>query len=70
MYSNASGSFGCGAFTRELGWFQIKWPKSWEETDIATKELVPVVVATAIWVKQWPVNMTVFIWTTQLLWQP
>ena len=53
VYSDASGSFGCGAFTRELGWFQVEWPESWMETDIATKELVPVVVAAAIWGRHW-----------------
>ena len=53
VYSDASGNFGCGAFTRDLGWFQNKWPESWEETDIASKELVPVVVVAGIRGKHW-----------------
>jgi hypothetical protein len=30
IYSDASGSFGCGAFSpKEDAWFQISWPPSW-----------------------------------------
>lgn len=51
--SDASGSFGCGAFCVPYGWFQIKWPPSWQSTHITVKELVPVVVAAAVWGSQW-----------------
>ena len=30
VYSNASGTYGCGAFAEDLGWFQAKWPAEWE----------------------------------------
>ena len=53
MYSDASGSFGCGAFSRPHGWFQLQWPPSWLSVNIATKELVPVVTAAALWGRLW-----------------
>ncbi len=53
IYSDASGSFGCGAVVEGLGWFQIQWPEAWGGVDIATKELVPVVVAAALWGSRW-----------------
>ena len=34
-------------------WFQLEWPPSWTSMDIAVKELVPVVVVSAIWGKSW-----------------
>ena len=51
--SDASGSFGCGAFSHELGWFQLKWPASWNTIHIAAKELVPIVIAAALWGPRW-----------------
>ena len=51
--SDASGSFGCGAFSQPHGWFQLQWPESWISVNIAAKELVPVVVAAAIWGPLW-----------------
>lgn len=51
--SDASGSFGCGAFSREHGWFQLQWPESWGTVHIAAKELVPIVVAASIWGSSW-----------------
>lgn len=53
MISDASGSFGCGAFVNNLGWFQLQWPDSWQSTNIAAKELVPVVIAAALWGHRW-----------------
>ena len=53
MYSDASGSFGCGAFNRPHGWFQLQWPPSWLSVNIATKEFVPVVTAAALWGRLW-----------------
>jgi hypothetical protein len=54
IYSDASGSFGCGAFDPVCGWFQLQWPTSWLAENIATKELLPVVIAAAVWGKYWP----------------
>ncbi len=53
LYSDASGSFGCGAVVEGIGWFQIQWPETWGGVDIATKELIPVVVAAALWGSMW-----------------
>jgi hypothetical protein len=53
VYSDVAGSFGCGVFVQRLGWFQIQWPGDWRELDIAAKELVPVVVAAALWGPAW-----------------
>ena len=50
--SDASGSWGCGAF-RQQKWFQCSWHKSWETVDILAKELIPIVIAAAILGKAW-----------------
>ena len=48
--ADASGSWGAGAFiSLDHAWFQIQWPDSWSATNIAAKELLPIVVALAIW---------------------
>ena len=52
-YSDASGTFGCGAVVESLGWFQVKWPSTWTDIDISLKELVPVVLAAALWGRLW-----------------
>ena len=53
VYSDASGAFGCGAFSIAAGWFQLQWPESWQEVAIAVKEMLPVVVAAALWGHGW-----------------
>ncbi len=53
VLSDASGSFGCGAFSLVYGWFQLEWPPSWQEFNITAKELVPVVVAASLWGPRW-----------------
>jgi hypothetical protein len=53
VYSDASGGHGYGAFVEGLGWFQGHWPMGWEEVDISVKELVPVVMASALWGRHW-----------------
>lgn len=52
FYSDASGSWGCGAAWGSL-WFQQRWPELWLDVNIAVKELVPVVLAAAIWGATW-----------------
>ena len=51
--SDASGSWGCGAFSSEGEWFQIPWPESWNGIHITVKELLPVIVAIALWGHRW-----------------
>ena len=36
-----------------MGSFQIEWPSGWEGVDISVKELVPVIVAAALWGGLW-----------------
>ncbi len=51
--SDASGSWGCGAYTSSGEWFQFEWPKSWDHVHITVKELVPVLFSIATWGKMW-----------------
>ena len=44
FWSDVSGSWGCGALSHTLNWFQVEWPDSWREFHIAAKEMVPVVI--------------------------
>ena len=53
VYSDASGSFGCGAFIDGCGWLQLRWPPSWQDYGIAAKEMVPVVATAATWGHRW-----------------
>ena len=34
-------------------WFEKQWPHTWEDIDITVKELVPIVVAAALWGRNW-----------------
>ena len=52
--SDTSGRWGCGAFTTGGEWFQFCWPSVWDQVHITVKELLPVVVACAVWGHQWP----------------
>lgn len=51
--SDASGSWGCGAVSDSAQWFQVEWPPSWHALHISAKEMVPVVIAAAIWGPSW-----------------
>ena len=48
MFSDASDSFGCGAWWDGY-WFQLQWPENCMLGSIAAKELLRMVVACAIW---------------------
>ena len=52
-YSDASGSLGCGALVPNGAWFIGQWPPHWACVDIAVKELVPVLLAAALWGPSW-----------------
>ena len=54
--SDASGTWGCGAFTETRQWFQSRWPTSWDKVHITSKELLPLVVSAAVWGSQWRGN--------------
>ena len=49
VFTDASTSFGCGGFVQSLGWFFFPWPEAEPSASISLLELVPVVVATAVW---------------------
>ena len=51
--SDASGSWGCGAYSSSGEWFQFEWPASWLDRHITIKELLPIVIAVATWGTQW-----------------
>ena len=48
MVSDASGAWGCGAYWHPH-WFQIQWSMRAQPLPIAVKELLPIVVAAAVW---------------------
>ncbi len=54
FWSDASGSWGCGAVWDSM-WFQVGWDQSeeWVGASIAAKELLPVVLAMAVWGQAW-----------------
>ena len=52
LVSDASGTWGCGAFCRER-WFQLRWPPALQESHITIKEMLPIVLAAAVWGKEW-----------------
>ena len=50
--SDASGSWGCGALW-ESCWFHFPWPSSLLHLPLTIKELVPIIVAAALFGHQW-----------------
>ena len=55
LTSDASGSWGCGAFW-SIYWFQLPWDPSTALHSITVKELIPIVFAVAIWGHAWTNN--------------
>ena len=43
-----------------LTWFKLSWPQSWSAASISAKELVPTVVAAAIWGPHWSGSHVLF----------
>ena len=52
LFTDASGAWGCGAWSMPH-WLQVAWPSRHHLSSIALKELVPVVLAAAVWGHQW-----------------
>ena len=52
LTSDASGGWGCGAFYRDK-WFQLPWNEPVRQYHITVKELIPIVVAAALWGTDW-----------------
>ena len=60
MWTDASGSYGCGAISPHLRrWIQLQWPPynragfNSRSQSILWKELVPIVLACTVWAKHW-----------------
>ena len=51
--SDASGSWGNGACSSQGSWFQLNWPEFWSSVRITVKELLPIIVVTALCGSQW-----------------
>ena len=52
LASDASGSWGCGAFFRSH-WFQLPWTPAARSFSIAFQELVPILIAGMLWGGKW-----------------
>ena len=52
IHSNASGSRGCAAWAN-TAWFQLLWDAYTGNFQIAVKELIPIVIAAAVWGRAW-----------------
>ncbi|KAL5477312.1 hypothetical protein EMCRGX_G024096 [Ephydatia muelleri] len=52
VWSNASGSWGCGAYWHTR-WFQYPWTEVSTEWSIAVKEMVPVMWGCFVWGSEW-----------------
>ena len=53
--SDASGSWGCGAWSGSA-WFQLQWDQPTSLKQIATKELIPIIIAAVVWGHTWTGN--------------
>ena len=56
--ANASGSW--GLLKGGASWFQFQWPSDWNNVNIATTELFPLVVTTAISGIKWKCGSVLF----------
>ena len=52
LTTDASGTWDCGAVW-DHHWLQWQWDSDWLAHQIAAKELVPIVLAVAVWGAQW-----------------
>ena len=49
LTSDASGNWGCRAFSASGQLFQCAWPESWAGIHITVKDQMPIVMAMALW---------------------
>ena len=50
--SDTSGNWGCGAYCED-SWFQLQWDEATKQKHITIKELIPIVLAAALWGERW-----------------
>ena len=48
IQTDASGSWGCGAFFNNK-WFQWQWPQEWQPINIMAKEMAPILLSCGAW---------------------
>ena len=60
VYSDASGSWGCGTY-QDPYWFQLEWSPRLLQLPIAVKELIPVVLAAATFGHRWSGKVVKFV---------
>ena len=48
ILTNAFGSWGCRALFQGH-WFQLPWDNSWLDINVMAKELLPIILSTAVW---------------------
>ena len=57
--SDASGSWGCGAVSN-ADWFSCGWGSCWLDVHITIKELLPIILASALWGHSWAGHRVLF----------
>ena len=60
MFTDASGTWGCGAFLDPM-WFHLKWSDRLQPLSVAVKEMVPVVLVAAKFGHQWAGKVVQFV---------
>ena len=60
VYSDVSGSWGCGAY-QDPYWIQLEWTPQLLQLPIAVKEVMPVILATATFGHQWSGKVVQFV---------
>ena len=49
-HTDASGFWGCEAYWGGMGqWIQAQWNRDWQSKNVTLKEMIPIVLATAMW---------------------
>ena len=59
--SDASGTWGCGAYEGSK-WLQFEWPPTMKASHISVCEMIPVVMAAALWGQYW-IGKSVRFWS-------
>jgi len=53
VFSDASGTFGCGAVLDAVRYFKLEWHQGVADMYISVKELVPITIACVLWGPEW-----------------
>ena len=60
LITDVSGNLGCGTYVN-TSWFQLHWTGHLTNAHTSVKELVPIVIAVALWGHKW-VGKTILVW--------